>query len=575
MTYDPRAAYLARINATASQEDGLVKENDENVVAGTAPESEQTVVDATDKTEVEKLATETGAGTTSQEEISSLPEQKEGSDNIAETEKGNKVSTIDPEMPTDAEDFPESPVEAYDSSETPEKLAAGVVSSVKTLEEGVTQVENDISAVRELENVATEMRAIIAAKGAMTSAEARMVQVAVDNALRKTGVVADMASMEAFDATGTASYATDVSLEGVGDAIASVAEKMAHRILEGFNNIAGLAKSLTPLLDRNLKRAQAVLGQINNSHRESGLKTIVDDDLCSDLILDGKVPEAATVLKTAQYLQTITDELFSGSDQKLAEEYLSLANKAAVAAQKETDYPFKDIPLLLLFAPVIGAAAQGTVNKSAVRLTKVPSNGLPKLSSVFPSISKANHPLDGKNTANLIAHRSLPLFGNQHIIVTDFKPTVDVTIKEKAFPSITIKTTNDNWSGNEIQTLTSNQQADLMKIVIAILGKLITHYRTFGRRNEVMRKAYDKALESAFNVKEERKDAVPRVAVYVIRNLAHRLAIGLYGDQGKIAKAFAYNCDSLINYAEKSRKATQADDKDPAKAAENRAAVED
>lgn len=468
-------------------------EDHADVVAGTAPDAQTKEVDASkdgaDCGEVTEMA--------STEELNKLPEQTEGSDNVAETEANpSEISTQEPEIATKAEDAPESPVEPYNSSESPEALAKGVVSEIKKVETGVTQVLNEDRAVGELENIATEMRAIIAEKGAMTSAEAMVATIAIQNSEKVLGGGTDIASLEGFADQQTAAIATEVSLEALEEKIEEGKEQVAESVSQGIDDIVGYANTIVPVLERYKKRASAVRGNVNNSNREAGLKELNDSEIESQLAVDGKTPNADTVLKTLKYEGELVAEVFSTT-------LLDAVQKAVTGEGGET----------------------------------------PSLFGVISS-AKVNHPVDEEGVT---AKRTQPLFGNEHIVVTEAKKDSGVT------SCIYVETSVDATTNAPLQTLTSAQQAEVLDGVISIADALIAYYGDLAGRGE------------------DFSGAATGESGQAVRDFYQ----GVFVEQGKIARNVTVSLQALISYADLSLKASQADDEDPAEADANRAEAEE
>lgn len=549
-------------------------EDHATVVDGTPTDASRKEVDATKDAEAGGKATEIA----SNEEITKLPEQTEGSENVAETEGSpSEISTDEPEIATDAKtDAPaESPVEPYSSSQSPESLAQGVVSDVKKIETGVTQVLNEDRAIGELENVAAEMRAIIAEKGAMTSAESMIVAIATQNALRgiDAGAV-DMASLESFAVPEVAGIATEVSLEGVMDKIDNLATKSQDNLAQGFKNLVGLANSLTPLLSRLKKRAEAIRGQVNNSNREAGLKTIDDEDIAITLSVDGKTPNAETTIKTLKYMNVVAAELFSDNTWKLAEENGKLAAQAVAEVASTTDFTAAKPSYWWLFlggtiGTIVYGVKDGKANAKASSEIKVDTSKLPTFAKAFPAIAKLNH----ADTDTLTVRRSAPLFGNTAIIVSDYKPQVMATAASKAKPGITLEHLTEHKGSAEIQALTSAQQKVVLDETITIIDRLIGYYGSYTKRSAAVARVYESAFAAGKAAQSEGNKANVYIPL-IVRRMAGLVTDGVFANLGKIARDFSVTADGLIDYVEQSRKASQADDADPAKADENRVEAE-
>lgn len=572
MTYDPRAEYIARqmkaaeeAGTNVSQEDGHVDagnienesakgevdatvdaskntgeevvvassegaladtekaaeaaEDHAEVVAGTAPDSERKEVDAS------KDAADCGEPTeiASTEEIDKLPEQTEGSENVAETEtNASEISTQEPEIATKAEEAPESPVEPYNTSESPEALAKGVVSDVKKIETGVTQVLNEDRAISELENVATEMRAIIAEKGAMTSAESKLFNVAVQNALKNLpGAETDLPSMESFADQSVSAFATELSLEGILNTIRISVENFGERLDAGLADVASVADSIVPLLDRIKKRAEGVRGKVNDSNREDGLKTL-SGDFISALYLEGRVPEADTVVKTVGLLDSLSKEVF-------AKEVLTAAESAVGETAKDPD-----------------------------------------LFKLFPTVAKLNH--STSNTAAeeaLDIKRSETLFGDKALAVSAFKSGKQYGQGQEIVPQLVILDLNEEGSDSEIQTLTSKQQEEVLDGVIGAVTPAIEYYTNFAEGIKGLQAKFSEAYGAAKAGEED-----SQVATYAVEGVAKTWARGVFVGQTKFAQYLGEVGEALISYVDKSTAATQADTEDEQEADENRVEAE-
>lgn len=519
------------------------------------------------------------AGTASQEDagVNKLPEQPDAAENVAEAGTPSEIQTEEVQMATKAEDFPETPVEPYNESETPESLAAGVVSEVKKVETGVTQVITEDRAVGELENIAVEMLALIAEKGAMTSAESTMFAVAVQNAAKSLDDSAvDLASMESFRNEQHAAYATEVSLEGVLDKINTALNNFGLRIEKGLKDLFGMANSLTPLLSRVKKRAEAVRSKVNASNREAGLKTI-SGSFIGKLSIEGRAPDAKTVVSRAATLAQLSSEVFGNKAIESATVYGREAISAVAEAVKLDE--LQDRPSIwwyIFLDPRIVAPMLKNQTGNAIR---VDGGKTPEFFKLFPTAAKINHSVgNARVERNLEIKRSETLFGEKALVTSQYKREVEFGAGRHTVPMLTFVSLNGKSAGGEIQTLTSQQQTQVLDSVIKSVDGAISYYKTFGQRSKSAMSTYQQAFANLLKINKGSRafrDATMMASMpYVIDGMARSYVRGVYVHQGKFASYVGTTCDALIALVEKSRAATQADSPDKAEASANKAEAE-
>lgn len=361
-----------------------------------------------------------------------------------------------------------------------------------------TQKESDV--IQAVATVAAEMYAILQTNGKLSPAEALLINAAMETyelAMPSLGEnVTSLPSMESHAVVGLQFSNAQASMEGVIERLDKGINTLGLNITRLFKNGVGLANSLTPLFTKQIDRANAIKSKLNNAHRDAGQKE-VNGDFVARLYVDGRAPDASTVVKTTAYLNQCIAEVLSDSATAAATRYIKAAQKGLEKSidLDNIEHPNAWLNLAIAFLPGgIGALAnmvKGIADKGKVmKQLKMDGNVTPELFKMYPSIAKINHP-DGKNS-NLDYRRSLPLFGNTYIVVSQYRPQVTQGLKAHEVPSIRIDDDGRGAKGS-IQALTSAQQNDVLAGTINMLTTARDYYKSYGQRNADCMKAYQNA----------------------------------------------------------------------------------
>ncbi len=368
-----------------------------------------------------------------------------------------------------------------------------------------TQKESDV--IQAVATVAAEMYNIIQTNGKLTPAEALLVNSAMasfESAMPSLGEnVSTLPSMESHAIVGLQFSNAQTSMEGVLERLDKGINNLSLNIGRLFKNGVGLAGSLTPLFTRQIERATALKGQLNSAHRDAGQKE-VSGSFVARLYIDGRAPDASSVVKTTAYLNQCIAEILSDSGTVAATRYIKAAQKGLEQSMDmdAIEHPNAWLNLAIAFLPGGLGAIAGTVKSIAdrqkvMKQLKMDGNVSPELFKMYPNISKVNHP-DGTNK-NLDYRRSLPLFGNTTFVVSQYRPQITQNLNYHEVPSITINTDGRGAKGS-IQALTSTQQNDVLAGTISMLTTAREYYKNYAQRNADCMKAYQNAYNQRWDM---------------------------------------------------------------------------
>lgn len=439
-----------------------------------------------------------------------------------------------------------SPVEAHDASETPEALAAGVEVEFKKIAVGQTEIENKIQALDQIDNISVEMIKIIEKNGSLTAMEAMLVNVALDNATRKLPAELrsfDMPSLESYHTIGLASAATEISMEGVLDKISTLVNNISLSIQKQLKNALGFVASYTPLIERLLKRAQAVKSQIKNSNREAGLKEI-KLKTAPKLAVDGRSPNGETTVKTLKYCQQCISEVMSNS----AEDALIQFIKESTAAMMREGAAGKDDTSMW--------------RMHGLKQIQVPALKYPDIFRLYPTIAKIDTAgVAGYADEGLKVKRSLPLFGGVAFTVFTNKvnPKTD-NVEVKWVPGLNVLPYGDRLESNTVTVLTAREQTIVIDGVIDMLEELLSFWKSYRARNEKVYRMFQDAQKQWLSVKNNsmagyRQRAIGRWG----RDVGTMYKLCLFDGRYQVAMYAKTVTGALISYVEASARATQAD----------------
>lgn len=364
----------------------------------------------------------------------------------------------------------------------------------------VEETAKESDTISALASVAQEMYQTIQARGKLLPVEALLIGKAVqsfESAMPTlAGADRQMPSMEDFKVVGMQYTQTQVSLEGVLERLDRGINNLNLNIDRLFKNGIGLARSMTPIINSQIERANSIKSTIDKSLRDAGQKE-VGGGFVKNLQVDGRAPDAATVVKTAAYLNQCLSEVLSDSATVAASRYIKAAQDNVLQSidLEKIDRPNIWINFALLMIPGIGGVLDAIktsmdVNKVLKQL-RIDGTISPELFKMYPNISKINH--TGANK-NLDYRRSLPLFGNRSIVISQYKAQATQNLHRHEVPSITIEK-NGRGEGRLMQTLTAAQQSDVLDSAIAILTTSREYFKNYANRNADCMRAYQNAYE--------------------------------------------------------------------------------
>lgn len=364
----------------------------------------------------------------------------------------------------------------------------------------VEETAKDSDTISALASVAQEMYSVIQSRGKLLPVEAMVVGKLVQSFESAMPVLSEaesqMPSMESFKVVGMQYTQSQVSLEGVLERLDRGINNLGLNIDRLFKNGVGLARSMTPIIDAQIQRANTVKSNIDKSLRDAGQKEI-GGSFVKALRVDGRAPDATTVVKTAAYLNQCLTEVLSDKATVAASRYIKAAQANVLESidLEKIDRPNIWINFALLMIPGVGGMLESIktsfdVNKVLKQL-RIDGTVSPELFKMYPNISKVAH--SGANK-NLDYRRSLPLFGNSSIVISQYKPQATQNLHRHEVPSITIEK-DGRGEGRMMQTLTSAQQADVVDSAISILTTSREYFKNYANRNADCMRAYQNAYE--------------------------------------------------------------------------------
>lgn len=433
----------------------------------------------------------------------------------------------------------ESSVDAGDSSQSPEALSTRVDAEIKVVEEGFTEVENQIKKSDALINVSNEAHAIVADKGYLTQVENHFLNVALANIGPE--MLEAMPSVENYDGSrATELSQTEVSLEGIVDNISTAINNTILAVQKTIKNGFGVLGALTPVLDRLRKRAVAIKEGIDNSNREDGLKEIPFKGM-GNLVVDGKAPEATTIIKTLKVSEELAKQcLDAGIDKaflKFAQDTVDLLAQGSRTANEDPDdmalmndgiqIPFDQYPSIFNLIP-----AGATQTASGV-------HGWTDDNFEF----KSSVPLFGDRRAVTYQHRKNRKNDN---VTVEYAPGLEyeVMLGAKERPST-------------IQVLTSKEQVEVIDSVITLIDTVLAFWKSYKSRNDAVQKYFQGVHQTYRNIKTSDRVAATSFAKGV-KWLSKAYKHTLWGAQYGTAIYVRDVAMGLTELVEKSSKATQA-----------------
>lgn len=380
----------------------------------------------------------------------------------------------------------------------------------------------------------------------------------------------ELPSMENYQTVGMQYTGSQIALEGVMGALGRGIERLFNLIGALLKLGIGLAKSMTPFLDKKIARAQALLTSIDNSHREAGLKEL-RGSFTKNLAIDGRMPDAQTVVKTASYMVTCASELLSDQIYAEATKFSKIAGAEISKAYNITETPQPSGFLTLII--FVGTFGGGLFLAGPLKLLfdsikvqkniKVDPALVPQVFKMFPNISKLNTtpPEDGEY---FDIKRSLPLFGNKALYAWQIKSTIKpLAAGHYLFPNVKLFTgDNPAPADGPIQALTTAQQKDVLTSTIAMLNVAKNYYGDYATKVNSLYKLNSSVLEETRR-HQTTADNMGRgwggsIATGTLNAMYRGYWKGLLSDQSTFARHISKTASSLIELVAASSDAAKA-----------------
>lgn len=464
----------------------------------------------------------------------------------ATAEVPTDVNGDDTEVNTDA--LVETPVEKLDSSKSPEALSTHVQAEITKVKEGETDVDNQIESAEKIINIATEAIALTQQQGALDRVSAQLLNVALEHAMLNWSeedrlTHSDSVSLEHFDGA-SAFSATEVSMEGVMDALSTALNNVVLGMQKHIKNFFGMLASYTPLIERLKKRAETIRGSIDNSRREDGLKEIKFAK-AANLVIDGKVPEPSTLIKNVEYWALCLNDILSTDAEDKIIAWMGKSVEALSRANKDD----KDWE----------ANGDGTFDLKA-GLTLADS-ARPDIFKLFPNIAKLNTGgVHGWTDETFEFKKSMPLMGNVNIVLYQHRKNAKTdNVRVEWAPGFEFEKERGYNGDKTITALTSKEQGVIIDHVIKELDVVLGFWKGYKSRNEkVMRYFQDvhrtyRETKSGAGWFSARRDVANE-----LKGLASSYKMTCISARTQAASNLKGISSTLIDYVEASRTATQA-----------------
>ena len=436
----------------------------------------------------------------------------------------------------------------------------------------VEEVKTNADTLDAVASVAQEMYAMIQERGKLLPVEMLAIQghmaslESSDPWVGQTDV--EMPSLESFKVNGLQYTTSQVAMEGVFASLNAGIKKLFARVELLIKNGTGLAAAGLKLVEQRQEDAATLLRSLDSSHREDGLKE-VSGSFVSRLQVDGRSPDAGTVVKTAVYMNQCLNELLSDSANKYAADHVREAIKALMDGVRSDrmDRPSGWLTFWLFFflgggVGVLIPAFKVIHDQAKVRSQiKVDPRTAPQLFNLYPSISKVNTDASARI---LEAKRSLPLFGNTAIQVEQYADVVRrEDISKTNIPNVKLVSAGRNSGGsNTMPALTSAQRKDVLNSAIGMLSCVENYYKEYKNRNQQFYKTYVDNLDTGLKFIDENSKQKTPYANAIIGSAAGWYTrvfwSGIFSEQADIAKHATNTAGSLIDLVKASSNVAKA-----------------
>lgn len=359
-------------------------------------------------------------------------------------------------------------------------------------------------------SVAQEMYAIIQERGKITSTEMFAIQshmTSLESVSPWVGqTTVEMPSLEAFKVNGLQYTNSQVAMEGVFSTINDGLIKLNAGIGLVIKNGIGLANAGLKLVGSRKGEANKLLASLDGSHREAGLKE-VGGRFVSQLLVDGRAPDASTVLKTAVYTNTCFKEILSFSATKLAGDHVRTGVKALYdginVGRMNKPSGWLTFWTFFVFGNSIIPMIKTIHDQYKVqKQIKVDPAASPQLFKLYPSVAKVQ---SGESSSDILeAKRSLPLFGNRVIQVEQYADVVQrEKVTRKNVPNIALVVSGGSANTGKMQALSGAQQKDVLNSAIEMLSLAEGYYRDYATRNNELYQTYVSGIKAGKEFREE------------------------------------------------------------------------
>lgn len=444
-----------------------------------------------------------------------------------------------------------------------EKLREDEVIFDGEVEDKVTEVDNIVNETTKvsevnaaLSDVALEMLRIVQDKGRLTVSEMSMVKTTVSSLESMLPYVEEDAfpSLESYREAEAAQYSqTEVSLEGVFSKIERGLNNIMLNVERVMSNGVGLARSMTPIINSRLAQITNLRSKLKDANRNDGQKE-VSGAFVRKLSVDGNTPNAETVVKTTTYLNECMGEILSASGTDSAVKLLKNAmTEITRAADRTTEEDDHISPLwLLIFNPELVAAF--ALEKTAKRI-KIDGNMSPEFFKLYPSVAKVNHTFgDVKADKNLEIRRSLPLFNNKALVISQYRRDVEVGAGNHSIPKLTLVKFGEGAGDKSMQSLTHGQQLNVLDLSEQLLLKSRDYYKTYANRSKAAMQHYKEVFKLAQKYRDAntgfghtKKQVTVMVTLRLIDYYSRIYWMGLFQEQSKMAIYGRKTASNLID----------------------------
>lgn len=471
--------------------------------------------------------------------------------------------------PDDFEVIQPETVEGENVKESDVIFEGEVNDKVTAIDNIVKENTNTGDALQALATVAQEMQQILAQNGKLSTAETLIMKATVEScealvpALRESEI--QIPSMEDFKTVGMQYTSSQVSLEGVMDKIATAFHNLGLNIERLFENGVGLARSMTPIIDSQISRITKLRGQLNSAHRDAGQKE-VGGKFAKLLSVEGRAPDAATTVKTAAYLNQAMAEVLSSKVQNLAVGYVKEAQgviREAMSADLKSPSLLLAVALKLLMpsgniGAVLNQAHDQHLQDAVAKQIRIDGKVAPELFALFPSVAKVR---DTREDAKFVeARRSLPLFGNKAIFVTQYKKDVTADLRLHLTPEVVVRPLGVGY-GKKLQALTAAQQADVLDSALQILQTSREYFKDYAARNKACMTVWQQSFKMILELEKTKagfRNSIARQACMALVKFYTRMFWdGIFQHQAKLAIYGRRTATALVDFVEASSSAAQ------------------